>query len=156
MTTIAKILVPVDFSRASKAALEYAVALAKAFRSTITIFHVYETPAIMNSIVPGADNAVDAEHARAVAQKLIDGLRTAARDNSDDVDIEVAAEIEYGSPAQEILSFSRKGSFDVIVMSTHGRTGVKRALMGSVAESVVRRSPCPVLTIHLPTIGGAS
>jgi nucleotide-binding universal stress UspA family protein len=58
--------------------------------------------------------------------------------------------VEEGSPAPEIISLSQGGGFDMIVMGTHGRSGLQHVLMGSVAEAVVRRALCPVLTIHLP------
>jgi nucleotide-binding universal stress UspA family protein len=69
MTAISKMLVPVDFSSGSKAAAEYAVALGKALHSTVTLLHIHETPSLMNSIVPGADNKVVADHDQAFAQK---------------------------------------------------------------------------------------
>jgi nucleotide-binding universal stress UspA family protein len=64
--------------------------------------------------------------------------------------------VEHGSPAVEIVSFSRNGGFEMIVMGTHGRTGLRHLLMGSVAEGVVRRASCPVMTIHLPFPDGTA
>ena len=147
MIRVSKILAAVDFSSGSKAAVEYAVALAKALQSTVTLFHVYEMPALMNSIVPGADNALDAKNDRAFAQSWLEELRAETRKRSA---VEMHVVVEHGSPAQGILSLSSHGGFDMIVMGTHGRTGLQHVLMGSVAEAVVRRALCPVLTIHLP------
>lgn len=142
-----KILVPVDFSPGSKPSVEYAAALATALQSTVTLFHVYQMPDLMSSIVPGADRAVDAERDRAIAQKSLESLRT---DTQTKMHAAMSVLVVHGSPVEEILSLSRTGEFDMIVMGTHGRTGFQRALMGSVAEAVVRRAHCPVLTIHLP------
>jgi nucleotide-binding universal stress UspA family protein len=147
MIRISKILVAVDFSSESKAAVGYAVTLAKALQSTITLFHVFEMPELMNAIVPGADNAVDAARDRAVAQSWLEELRADTQQHSA---VEMSVVVEHGSPAQGIVSASRDGGFDMIVMGTHGRTGLRHVVMGSVAEAVVRRALCPVLTIHLP------
>ncbi len=153
MFSVAKILVAVDFSPGSRAAVEYAAMLAKALHSTVTLFHVYQTPDIMSSIVPGADGAVDAEKDRELARKWLEELRTEAQRHTD---VEMHALVEHGSPAQEIISLSRRGGFDMVVMGTHGRTGLRHVLMGSVAEAVVRGASCPVLTIHLPVLGSAA
>lgn len=152
MTTVSKILVPVDFSPGSAAAVAYAAALAKALQSTVTLFHAYQQSDSMNSIVPGADNKADDANDQALAKKFLESLRAEASKHTT-VDMRVA--IVHGSAAQEILAASRDGAFDLIVMGTHGRTGLQHVLMGSVAETVVRRASCPVLTIHLPVPDGA-
>ena len=151
MNPVSRILVPVDFSLGSKAAVEYAVALAKALQATVTLVHVHELPALMNSIVPGADNVVDAENDRAFSQKWLEELRAEVQQHSN---VEMRVMVEHGSAAEEIVSISQSGGFDMIVMGTHGRTGIRRVLMGSVAEAVVRRALCPVVTIHLPGATG--
>jgi universal stress protein A len=61
--------------------------------------------------------------------------------------------VEHGSPAFAIVAYSRTGEFDMVVMGTHGRTGLRHVLMGCVAEAVVRRALCPVMTIHFPVPG---
>ena len=147
MTAVSKILAPVDFSPGSKVAAEYAAALAEVLQSEVTLFHIYEMPDLMNSIVPGADNAVDADNARAFAQGWLETLRSEIQKQ---IDVEMLVVVAHGSPAEEIVSYSRTGRFDMVVMGTHGRTGLRHALMGSVAEAVVRRALCPVVTIHLP------
>ena len=144
---VSKILAPVDFSEGSRIAVEYAVALAKALNSNVTLFHAREMPGSMNSIVPGADNELDAGNERAAAMQRLDAMRAEVQKETD-VDIRVA--VQRGSPVKEIVSYSLSGGFDMIVMGTHGRTGLKRVVMGSVAEAVVRRALCPVLTVHLP------
>ena len=147
MLSLSKVLVPVDFSDGSRVAIDYAVALAKVFRSEVTLFHVQELPGSMNAIVPGADNAIDAANEHGYAMHRLEALRVALRR---DFDVEMPVVVLSGSPEREIVAYAVGGRFDMIVMGTHGRTGVKRVLMGSVAEAVVRRALCPVLTIHLP------
>ena len=147
MSKISKILAPVDFSLGSKIAVEYSVALATALGSSVTLFHAREMPGSMNAIVPGADNTIDAGKERAAALQQLEAMRTEMQQGTD-VDISVV--VQRGSPTIEIVSYSLSGGFDMIVMGTHGRTGLKRVVMGSVAEAVVRRALCPVLTVHLP------
>jgi nucleotide-binding universal stress UspA family protein len=144
---VSKILAPVDFSAGSRIAVEYAVALAKALNSTVTLFHAHEMPGSMNSIVPGADNEVDAGLERAAAMQRLEAMRA---EMQKETDVEIRVMVQRGSPAKEIVSYSLSGGFDMIVMGTHGRTGLKRVVMGSVAEAVVRRALCPILTVHLP------
>jgi universal stress protein A len=145
--TMSKILAPVDFSSASAASVNYATALAKTLHSVVTLLHVNQTPDLMEAIVPGEDRAADVAKDRAFARER---LEKCVRETPGHAGVETRVVVVRGSPAQEIISFSRKGGFDMIVMGTHGRTGLRRVLMGSVAEAVVRRAQCPVLTIHLP------
>jgi nucleotide-binding universal stress UspA family protein len=147
MTRVAKILAPIDFSSGSEASVEYAVALAKSLHSVVTLFHVYHFPDLMESIVPGADNTMDAEKDRAFAQQWLEKIGEETRKRTD---IETHVVVVEGSPAREIISLSLRDGFDMVVMGTHGRTGLERVVMGSVAEAVVRGARCPVLTIHLP------
>jgi nucleotide-binding universal stress UspA family protein len=153
MRPFSKIIAPVDFSLGSKTSAVYAAALARALRSKVTLFHVYRTPDLMSSIVPGADNTTDAEGDRMFAKKWLEDLRAKL---SQDSDVEISVVVNQGSPAQEIVSFSRNSGFDMIVMGTHGQTGLRHLLMGSVAEAVVRRASCPVLTVHLPFSDGTA
>ncbi len=147
MPTIKTILVPVDFSAGSSAAVEYATFLANAFRAAITLHHVYALPLMLNPIVPGADTDVDTEAARASAVREMERLRADVQQRSPG---EVRTVVEPGSAAEVILERARKGAFDVIVMGTHGRTGLHRFVMGSVAETVIRRADRPVVIIHIP------
>ena len=98
-------------------------------------------------ICSGADNKLDAESDRTFAQNWLEQLRGEIQTHST---VELRIVVEQGSPALQIVSLSQIRGFDMIVMGTHGRTGLQHLLMGSVAEAVVRRALCPVLTIHLP------
>jgi len=147
MPTMQSILVPVDFSPGSSAAVEYAVFLANAFQATITLFHVCQVPSMLNPIVPGADNAADGTASRVAAAAELERMRADVQQRATGV---VRALVEAGSAPEVILDRARRGPFDVIVMGTHGRTGFQRLLMGSVAEAVVRRADRPVVIIHIP------
>ena len=148
-----RILVAVDFSPESDVAIRTAFTFARAFDSIITLLHVHEMPTMMNGIVPGADSDIDAKLLRAAAHAQLASLRGRlhTRDpRAFEGGLTVETDVEGGIPSEVILARARTGLFDLIVMGTHGRTGLRRLLVGSVAEAVIRASPCPVVTVHLP------
>jgi nucleotide-binding universal stress UspA family protein len=146
MINLSAILAPVDFSSSSDFVVEYAVAMASTFQASVTLLHVCQRADSMSGIVPGADSVADDEKDLALARKALDGLRADAQKHAD-TGIHVL--VVDGSPAHEIISAAR--SFQMVIMGTHGRTGFRRVLMGSVAEAVVRGATCPVLTMHFPS-----
>ena len=145
MRPFKKILVPTDFGPASDAAVERAVELASAFDSELTILHVYEAPVFA---YPGGapyiatqNISADLERsARAAVDTLVQQLETCVS--------RVAGIVRQGSAWRHIEEVAREIGADLVVVGTHGRRGVPRALLGSVAEKVVRTSPVPVLTVH--------
>jgi universal stress protein A len=147
MILVSKILAPVDFSTGSDASVEYAVALAQTLHSAVTLFHVCQSSDLMESIVPEADSAVDTENDRTFAQHELEKIRSKIGKGTD---VAMYVVVSRGAPAPTITSFSRKEGFDMVVIGAHGRTGLRRLLMGSVAEEVVRGARCPILTIHIP------
>ena len=133
------ILMPTDFSETSEFATRYAIALAKEYGARLHVFHVVSTTAT------GSDKAFFENKMTREAQKSIDLLM------KDELkSLEVAREIRTGVPFQEIVAEARSKDVDLIVMGTHGRTFLKYALLGSVAAKVVRKAPCPVLTVKHP------
>ena len=144
---ISSILVPVDFSAGSHAAIEYALGLARTYRAKVTLFHAQDAPTSMNQIVPGADNHVDSRREEVRIRSSLEAYAT--RFNADGA-VDLHIDVRCGSPIEQIVSASTTHEFDLIVMGTHGRTGVGHLIMGSVAEMVVRKAACPVLTVHLP------
>jgi universal stress protein A len=142
---IRHILVPTDFSESSQRALDDAVVLAQAFGAKLTLFHVVELP----SYVTDAHTPVD------VSMALRDDLqRHAQRElaklprEGSGTPVEIARRVVVGVPHQQILEAAVAEQVDWIVMATHGRTGLRHLVMGSVAERVLRTAPCPVLTIR--------
>jgi nucleotide-binding universal stress UspA family protein len=141
-----RICCPIDFSDASRAAMEVAGDLAKRFGADLVLLHAYPIPGYTfpdGSVVASpkmmqdlADQAQKhLEEWRADAERQLGAPR-------------VTAEKAVGEPAAEILKAAKEGRCDLIVMGTHGRTGIEHALMGSIAERVVRRAHCPVLTVR--------
>lgn len=148
MGTIRRILVPVDFSEPSQRALDYAAELARPFGAAIEVLHVAEVPAFVPSASLPEARASDLSLVTLVresADKMLTEFVVAAAARGVVVQ---ASRLELGSPARVITEVAAAGDYDLIVLGTHGRTGLTRALMGSVAERVVRHAPCPVLSVR--------
>jgi len=148
MTAIRRILVPVDFSEPSRAALAYAAELARQVDGTVEVLHVAEVPAFVPcASLPeaGASDLSLVTLVRESAEKLLAELVSDAAKQGITLQ---AARVELGSPARVITDVARGGGYDLIVLGTHGRTGLAHALIGSVAERVVREARCPVLTVR--------
>lgn len=148
MRPIERILAPVDFSPAGKSALDEALGLARTLDAAITLLHVYELPQPIpeGGVAYGAD-VIDALEA-AACQMLERVREELGRDQSEGPPIAIEIEARLGVPHEEIVRVARAGDYDLVVMGTHGRTGWRHLLLGSVAERVVRLSSVPVLTVH--------
>jgi nucleotide-binding universal stress UspA family protein len=147
MKPFRKILVPVDFSAYSLESLDYAVELARRFEATIGIVYVYQptsyaVPDSFELFSPSQLAAMESEFERRL-QATRDEVVASGIEN-------VETRLLMGMPATEIVSYAEANAYDLIVMGTHGRSGFGHALLGSVAEKVVRQAPCPVLTVRLP------
>lgn len=145
---IKKILVPVDFSKHSLKALDYAVDFAKAFKAELHVLFViepiaYATPADFYAGMSTQLGSLITEQRRSAAAQL-NGLQARTRKKGVRVKTVLCSGIVY----QEILDTARKSKIDLIIHATHGRTGLSHLLMGSVAERVVRSATCPVLTLR--------
>jgi nucleotide-binding universal stress UspA family protein len=148
--SIKKVLVPIDFSDYSKSSLKYAVNFAKSFGAEITLVYVIE-PIIyppdfsMGQIaIPSVSPEWD-ERAKDELDKL------AKNEISPDVKVKVV--IKTGKPFVEIIETASEENVDLIIIATHGHSGVEHILFGSTAEKVVRKAPCPVLTLREPIKG---
>jgi universal stress protein A len=142
---IQKILLPTDFSEYSAAAMKYACELATKFDAELHILHTLETH-LTSTPEFGMGLALPKymSESRAAAEKSLAGFLDPKWSDGRTV---IHAVVE-GSPKVEIIQYARKHNIDLIVLATHGRTGLPHVLMGSVAESVVRTAPCPVLTVR--------
>lgn len=142
-----RILVPTDFSDKSKVALTYGVALAEQFRASIHLLHVVE--ALVGSYTVPWELGPRDELDRAIAASAWDDLNDLLP-SEDRKRLDAKLALEWGTPFVEVIRYARAHHIDLIAMGTHGRSGVTHLLMGSVAENVVRSSPCPVLTVRHP------
>ena len=137
-----KILVPTDFSECSQVAVEYAVSLAKAYKGELCIFHV------MEPIVYELDfSFVQPTGFPDLKDRLSESLnKKLASIQAEGISAE--GFVFSGIPSREIIKFANSRQADLIVMGTHGRTGLAHVLLGSTAERVIQQAPCPVLTIN--------
>ena len=139
MIRIERILYPTDFSSYSNQAYFHAVSLAEKHGATLTVLFVYNPDKITT---PG--NPASLEEARVYWNQQLESIRPV------DPGIQVNHCLLEGDPADEIVRYGRDAGIDLIVMGTHGRTGLERLLMGSVAERVLRDASCSVLVVKLP------
>ena len=147
MIALKQILVPTDFSEASTIAVRYAKALAEAFDASLHLMHVQEDPFLLSAapegFYPPAGFYEDME--KAANAKLEQVLIQAELGRA-----QTTVVARKGSPFVEIIRYARELEIDLIVMGTHGRGPIAHMLLGSVAERVVRKAPCPVLTVRHP------
>ena len=149
MLSMRKILVPIDLSPAGTRLLEQAQEFAARFSATIDLLYVWTPPAMLapEALITGVG---------AAEQPFLQWLGNSAREHLDafknqaeSAGIAIAhSYCELGDPASAIIEQAKSGGYDLLIMGTHGRTGLSHALMGSVAEKVVRRAPCAVLTVR--------
>ncbi len=145
MLSINKILVPIDFSASSQEAMRFAAELAKRFDASVTVMHVYQVPGY---VLPEGFLVAGPQTVTELTNSMQSALDTARRDLVAMGLAKVDSVLAQGTSHSEILRTAEAGGYDLIVMGTHGRTGLSHALLGSVAERVVRKATCPVLTIH--------
>ena len=146
MTQLKKILVPTDFSDHSERAAAYAVELAKRYEADeIHCVHVSDIPADLLATSAYYMTGPSEQFIEQVREEGRKGLEAFARKNFEDRPVHTV--FLEGRPFVEIIRYARENQIDLIVISTHGRSGIKHALFGSVAEQVVRNAPCPVLVV---------
>jgi len=148
MIDLQRILVPTDFSKSSSNALTYAGAFAEKFGAELYLIHVVQDLSLFipEAVLVGPVPAPPAEQflaaARTALERAIQGLSFPG--------VTIHSEVLEGSAFDAIIRFAREKDIDLIVMGTHGHTGLAHLLLGSVAEKVVRLAPCPVLTVRHP------
>jgi len=150
--TVQHFLVPIDFSPYAEQALDSAIALAQKLQARVTLLDVIQPPAVVNvegGIWPSSTFLEDLE-----AQVTRNLEAYLSRVTAAGLTGEIV--VVHGVPFQEILDMAKKRQVDLIIMGTHGSTGLSHVLLGSVAEKVVRLAPCPVLIARQPTPGAGS
>src|SRR2546426_3149764 len=144
-----RVLVPTDFSERSRAAVAYGVAFVEEFGGSLHMLQVVSDPVGVGDdpvALPLPERkAVEQEIEAQAWKELREMLST-----EEHARLRTVLALEWGVPAIEILRYAKTHAIDMIAMATHGRSGVQRVLIGSVAENVVREAPCPVLTVHHP------
>lgn len=145
-----RIVVPVDFSSSSKLALEAALSLQTMLGASVEVLHAVthvpiEGAELLVSGYAGESKTPFREWARSRADEEMKAFLATVKGAE-----RAAVRVSLGEPVQTVLDEAASGRHDLVVIGTHGRTGVSRLIMGSVAERIVRRSPCPVLTVREP------
>ena len=130
-----RICCPIDFSESSRAALHQAARLASMFGGSVTVTHVYDPPS-------------ETGDADSLFVELEEKLQRWSSEIAPGAHHTVDSKLLLGSAPAEIVRLAREGSFDAIVMGTHGHTGLRHLVLGSVAEQVVRQAPCPVVVMR--------
>jgi nucleotide-binding universal stress UspA family protein len=143
-----KVLVPIDFSKCSQPALDTACFIARRFQATLQLLYIWEP---RRYVVPEAMVNMPGQPSR----PLVDLARQRAGEQMSQVIAALRAQgctvegrSEVGFPTERIVEIAAEEGFDLIVIGTHGRTGLSHLLMGSVTEKVVRHAHCPVLTVR--------
>jgi len=146
MLTLKTVLVPTDFSDASESALRYGKSMAEAFGASLHVVHVMEdllahawAAEVYVSSMPQLRDEIERESRQRLAALLAEAERKKFR---------AETALLAGNPFLEIIRYAKAHDVDLIVMGTHGRGPIAHMLLGSVAEKVVRKSPCPVLTVR--------
>jgi nucleotide-binding universal stress UspA family protein len=144
---ITNILVPVDFSPHAELALRYATTLARRLGAGVGLVHVVEDPFLTGAWI----SEIYVPNVPELLTDLIAGAErhlAVLKESAAAEGVTARTAVITGRPAEAIVEHAEAGGFDLIVMGTHGRTGLAHVMMGSVAERVVRKAPCPVLTVR--------
>ena len=143
---IKTILFPTDFSQGARAAMDHAISLAKDYDARLILLYVIQDISIAEWYIPSTLSVTD----------LVEDMQKSAWLEMDKWAAEAAAKVKNvekmvmrGVPFVEIIKTAREKNVDMIVIGTHGRTGIDHMLFGSTAEKVVRKAPCPVLTVRI-------
>ena len=147
MKPFRRILMATDFSEASLPAWKRALSLARENEAALYVVHAYEPPNLVHTggIVPGQYEVWD-QNVRAAANEKLDDLVAEAAS----LGIQADRVVEAGFPEEAIVKAAEDFEADLIVMGTHGRRGVSRMFLGSVASRVIATAPCAVLTVRVP------
>jgi nucleotide-binding universal stress UspA family protein len=151
MVEIRHILLPTDFSDASRQALQHAIAIAGWYGSRISALHVGNPMVLFSTFVPLPGSSGGILTGKTNQRHLEEQVRTWLAPAAN-AGIETDALIDEGNPGGRILEHARSLPADLIVIGTHGQSGFERLVLGSVAEKVLRKSPCPVLTVPPPAV----
>jgi universal stress protein A len=154
MTTpqIKTILVPTDFSEPTRDLLDYAVWLGRTFQARLILLHVLQTMPLaeavnwLDGVAPPTGEVALWEQVKTASEQQMARLKELYASSG----VEIAVQVKEGVPFVEIIRTAEREKADLIVMGSHGRTGVRHLLIGSVAERVVRKASCPVLVLKPP------
>lgn len=140
---VRRILVPTDFSSCASKAIAYAIPFARQFAARLTLLHVVPTDYAFNEFGAVDYITLNEEARRSDEARLAELIKKEVPG-----DVATEASVRIGRPVSEIVDAARELEADLLIMSTHGHTGLKHVFLGSVTELVVRHAPCPVLVVR--------
>ena len=143
MNKVKKILAPTDLSELSRLGVRYGLELAHGWGAEVTVYHVADPAELANYKAHSIEDLIK-KHKNSLTQFLNGNFADLL------ASIKVQEKVEVGVPATSVLAEATMAGSDLIVMSTHGRTGIAHMLLGSVTEQVMRNAPCPVFSVHPP------
>lgn len=146
MSKLRRILVPTDFSEGANAALGYALSLARAVGAEVEVLHVLDPSGYFLQIPPSGMPSTGEYDLGGIALEDAKLALAASVDLHGDLGVHVEQRVEIGAPTERILQRAKDSGCDLVIIGTHGRRGLARMLLGSVAAEVVKRATCPVLT----------
>lgn len=148
MPAPSRILVPVDLSEGSRGLIDYALQLAKPFNAEVEVIHAWEPP---QYVAPDLLVAAPGWNSQSLEQVAVDAATKELKNLVKAVESPrpIKHRVVVGEAASTVVRVAEEGRHDLIIMGTHGRRGLSRLLLGSVAQKIVTRAPCPVLTVHL-------
>jgi nucleotide-binding universal stress UspA family protein len=149
MIELRRILFPYDFSTLSLHGLRYARSFAEAYDAELHVLHVVDE-ACQYWMAMGPNSVPIGPPPEELVEASTREMEKFAAEHLSDAGFPVMTEVQMGRPFMEIIRYAREKKIDLIILGTHGRSGLKHVLLGSVAERVVRKAPCPVLTIRHP------
>jgi len=145
----ANIVVPIDGSEPAAVAIDLALRMVKEQHAALSFIYVLEIEKLAIATVPVSMNPeLIFDEARKAAQEILTGAKTRAKKAGVEADVRLLE----GDCVDSVLQFARDNKSELIIIGSHGRTGITRALLGSVAEGIIRRAPVPVLVTHPPQL----
>jgi nucleotide-binding universal stress UspA family protein len=148
MTRIQHVLCPIDFSDASRHALDHAIAMARWYKARVTVLHAHEMPRVYAAPYVGPEALEPIVLTDVERRALLDHLDTYVDADRDAAGVEIETVLNEGlNVAGAVLQYASSNRVDLITIGTHGRSGFDRLVLGSVAEKVLRKSCCPVMTV---------
>jgi nucleotide-binding universal stress UspA family protein len=146
MIELKRILVPTDFSGHSQSSINYGCSLAEKFCAELHVLHVLQDLVAMVP-EPGLAFPPPGDYMQELEESATRSLEELPGDAGSGVEY-IVRKVRQGPPFLEIIRYAQENEIDLIVLGTHGRSGLAHMLLGSVAERVVRKAPCPVLTVR--------
>jgi nucleotide-binding universal stress UspA family protein len=150
MIVIKSVLVPTDFSEPAETALKYGKAFSESFDASLHLVHVLDESALVYPWTSPDGMPIALGEARSEMEHMVNDRLNRVLTDAERQKYSAHVSMLCGNPFMEIVEYANSQNIDLIVMGTHGRGPIAHMLMGSVAEKVVRKAPCPVLTVRTP------